>query len=77
MPETAAARERTVYGETFLPRIHFNWSELRGAENAKYHFIDAPKPELYDVNQRSIAKSTICSARKKRWVRRCVPSCLP
>jgi arylsulfatase A-like enzyme/Flp pilus assembly protein TadD len=42
-------RERTVYGETFLPRIHFNWSELRGAENAKYHFIDAPRPELYDL----------------------------
>jgi arylsulfatase A-like enzyme/Tfp pilus assembly protein PilF len=41
--------DRTVYGETFLPRIHFNWSELRGAENTKYHFIEAPKPELYDV----------------------------
>jgi tetratricopeptide (TPR) repeat protein len=38
-----------VYGETFLPRIHFNWSELRGTENTKYHFIDAPKPELYDL----------------------------
>ncbi len=45
----AADRERSVYGETFLPRIHFNWSELRGAENTKYHFIDAPKPELYDL----------------------------
>src|SRR5258706_147382 len=44
-----ADRPRTVYGETFLPRIHFNWSELRGAENAKYHFIDAPRPELYDL----------------------------
>ncbi len=44
-----ADHERSVYGETFLPRIHFNWSELRGAENAKYHFIDAPRPELYDV----------------------------
>jgi len=41
--------ERTVYGETFMPRLHFNWGELRGAENAKYHFIEAPKPELYDV----------------------------
>jgi arylsulfatase A-like enzyme/Flp pilus assembly protein TadD len=40
---------RTVYGETYLPRLHFNWSELRGAENTKYHFIDAPKPELYDM----------------------------
>jgi arylsulfatase A-like enzyme/cytochrome c-type biogenesis protein CcmH/NrfG len=42
-------RERTLYAETFLPRIHFNWSELRGTENAKYHFIDAPRPELYDL----------------------------
>ena len=47
--ETAAERDRSLYGETFLPRIHFNWSELRGAENTKYHFIDAPKPELYDL----------------------------
>ena len=44
-------RDRTLYGETFLPRLHFNWSELRGAENAKYHFIDAPRPELYDLTK--------------------------
>jgi len=42
-------RDRVLYGETYLPRIHFNWSELRASENAKYHFIDAPKPELYDL----------------------------
>src|SRR3979411_2803806 len=42
-------RDRTLYGETFLPRIHFNWSELRGSENIKYHFIEAPGPELYDL----------------------------
>ena len=41
--------DRSLYGETFLPRLHFNWSELRGVENAKYHFIDAPRPELYDL----------------------------
>src|SRR5258706_7893811 len=48
-PNEQAARDRTLYGETFLPRIHFNWSELRGSENTKYHFIDAPRPELYDL----------------------------
>ncbi len=42
-------RDRVLYGETYMPRIHFNWSELRGSENAKYHFIDAPRPELYDL----------------------------
>ena len=63
-PETAAARERTVYGETFLPRIHFNWSELRGAENAKYHFIDAPKPELYDVTSDPSEKHNLLGEKK-------------
>ena len=48
-PDAQANRDRTLYGETFLPRIHFDWSELRGSENTKYHFIDAPRPELYDL----------------------------
>jgi arylsulfatase A-like enzyme/cytochrome c-type biogenesis protein CcmH/NrfG len=46
-----ANRDRVLYGETFMPRIHFNWSELRGSENTKYHFIDAPRPELYDLSK--------------------------
>jgi arylsulfatase A-like enzyme len=43
-------RPRSLYSETFLPRLHFNWSELRAVETANYHFIDAPKPELYDLS---------------------------
>jgi tetratricopeptide (TPR) repeat protein len=31
--------------------LHFNWSELKGAQNASYHFIDAPRPELYDLKK--------------------------
>jgi arylsulfatase A-like enzyme/cytochrome c-type biogenesis protein CcmH/NrfG len=42
---------RNLYAETFLPRLHFNWSELRAVETEKYHFIDAPKPELYDLSK--------------------------
>jgi len=42
---------RSLYAETFLPRLHFNWSELRGSETENYHFIDAPKPELYDLKK--------------------------
>ncbi len=41
----------SLYAETFLPRLHFNWSELRGVETGNYHFIDAPKPELYDLSK--------------------------
>jgi arylsulfatase A-like enzyme/Tfp pilus assembly protein PilF len=42
---------RDIYSESFLARIHFNWSELRGVQNESYHFIDAPKPELYDLSK--------------------------
>ena len=42
---------RGLYAETILPRLHFNWSELRGVETDNYHFIDAPKPELYDLKK--------------------------
>jgi arylsulfatase A-like enzyme/Tfp pilus assembly protein PilF len=41
----------SLYAESFLPRLHFNWSELRAVETEKYHFISAPKPELYDLSK--------------------------
>ena len=43
--------QRSLYAETFLPRLHFNWSELRGVETKNYHFIDSPQPELYDLTK--------------------------
>lgn len=39
-----------LYAESYLPRIHFDWSELRGLRREKYHFIDGPRPELYDLS---------------------------
>src|SRR5712692_6515090 len=51
MTPKKADATRSLYAETFLPRLHFNWSELRSVETENYHFIDAPKPELYDLNK--------------------------
>jgi Flp pilus assembly protein TadD len=44
-----SSRESVAYGETYLPRLHFDWSELRSLRRDRYHFIAGPKPELYDV----------------------------
>jgi arylsulfatase A-like enzyme/Flp pilus assembly protein TadD len=44
-----AEKSADLYAETFLPRLHFNWSELRAVETEKYQFIEAPRPELYDL----------------------------
>ncbi len=48
--DTKKEEAASLYAETFLPRLHFNWSELRSVETDKYHYIEAPKPELYDVS---------------------------
>ena len=41
--------DRLVYSETMYPRLHFGWSDLASAIDGRYHYIRAPKPELYDV----------------------------
>ena len=37
-----------LYAETFYPRIHLGWSELRSLADGRDHYIDGPEPELYD-----------------------------
>lgn len=38
-----------AYSETYYPRFHYGWSELRSVQNAEYKLILAPVPELYDI----------------------------
>lgn len=42
--------DRTVFSETEYPRLHFGWSDLASAVDARYHYIRAPKPELFDLS---------------------------
>src|SRR5581483_5445944 len=58
------AESRSLYAETFLPRLHFNWSELRSVETEKYHFIDAPRPELYDLSSDPAEKDNLYSQKR-------------
>lgn len=37
------------YSEIFLPRLHYGWSELRSLRRDRWHFIEAPRAELYDI----------------------------
>ncbi|MBI2212031.1 MAG: sulfatase-like hydrolase/transferase [Acidobacteria bacterium] len=42
-------RPTSVYSETLYPRLHLGWSELRALTDARYQYIEAPTPELYDL----------------------------
>ncbi len=43
--------ERRILAETFFPRIRFGWSELRSLVDARWQYIEAPRPELYDLEK--------------------------
>jgi len=38
-----------LYAETYLPLLHFRWSNLRAIQVQGLKYIDAPRPELYDL----------------------------
>ncbi|MGA7293067.1 MAG: sulfatase-like hydrolase/transferase [Terriglobales bacterium] len=38
-----------AYSETFYPFSSFGWSPLHALESERFHYIEAPKPELYDL----------------------------
>jgi choline-sulfatase len=38
-----------LYAESYLPLLHFHWSQLRSFQLHGLHYIDAPKPELYET----------------------------
>ena len=46
--------------ESWYPRLHFGWSELRSARVGEWKYIAAPKPELYDLrSDRGEARNVI------------------
>ncbi len=42
---------RQVFSETLFPRIHFGWSELRSLVDGRWHYVEAPRPEFYDLRE--------------------------
>jgi len=38
-----------IYAETYLPQLYMNWAPLTMLRDERWKFIDAPRPELYDL----------------------------
>jgi len=43
------AASRPIYAETFYPRLHYGWSDLASLIEGRFHYLDGPDPELYDL----------------------------
>ncbi|HTQ79079.1 MAG TPA: sulfatase-like hydrolase/transferase, partial [Thermoanaerobaculia bacterium] len=48
-PGQGQAPERSIYAETYYPRLHLGWSELTSLVRDRFHYIRAPQPELYNL----------------------------
>ena len=67
-----------AYSETFYPFSSFGWSPLHGLETSQYHYIEAPRPELYSpqadpaeahdvVNNQNAVAGVLRSQLQQRW----------
>ena len=50
-----------AHSESWYPRYHYGWSELRAVQDGRFKFVKAPRPELYDLEHD--AKETVDRAR--------------
>src|SRR5437667_385968 len=60
---TAPRDPAPSYAETFYPKWHFGWSELRSVRVGDWKYIDAPRPELYDMRTDAAERKSAVDAR--------------
>jgi len=44
-----SGKDAYAYCESFSPNIHYGWSPLQSLRTIQFKYIDAPRPELYDI----------------------------
>jgi arylsulfatase A-like enzyme/Tfp pilus assembly protein PilF len=54
-----AGADRMAYSESYYPRYHYGWSELKSLRTARYQYIQAPRPELYDIVRDPMERTNI------------------
>ncbi|HEU5251086.1 MAG TPA: sulfatase-like hydrolase/transferase, partial [Thermoanaerobaculia bacterium] len=45
----SVAEVRRIYSETLYPRLQLGWSDLAALTDDRWSYIEAPRPELYDI----------------------------
>ena len=56
---------RSGYSEAFYSRFHYGWSELRAIRTERWHFIEAPRPELYDLDRDPLENVNLAATERR------------
>lgn len=62
-----AAPGRSIYAETYYPRFHLGWSELTSLVRDRFHYIEGPDPELYDLAADPEEKSNVLTRERRAF----------
>lgn len=57
---------RPHLAETFYPRLHFGWSELRSVIEGPLHLVEGPDPELFDLLEDPAEQSDLLPRRAEQ-----------
>ncbi len=66
---TDTSEDDAAYSESFYSFSSFGWSPLHALQTRRYHYIEAPEPELYDViadpaEKNNLAHQQTCHRRR-------------
>lgn len=53
-----------AYTETYYPRIHFGWSELKGIYSEEWKYINAPLEELFEIKEDSEERRNLAGSKR-------------
>jgi arylsulfatase A-like enzyme/Flp pilus assembly protein TadD len=62
----APSAEPVVYAETLVPLLHFGWSDLRVVREGRFKYIQAPRPELYDLESDPSERTNLLEREPRR-----------
>lgn len=56
--------ELDAYSESLYARHHYGWADLTALRSGRFKYIEAPRPELYDLEQDPRERENLFDARK-------------
>jgi choline-sulfatase len=61
--------DRSLYAETYYPRVHFGWSDLQAMIEARWYLVRGPQPELFDLAEDPRQESNVLLDHRREYAR--------